>query len=172
MALIETWSGTDEDRARIEAILDSYEGSDPMESLIPSFHDVQEHYRYVPEGAARIISDRWHIPMTDIFNVLTFYSDFRTEPAGRNMLWICEGAACYFMGGPQLGKAASEKLGIEYGETTPDGEWTLKRADFCFGACHMAPLVELNHDIHGPLTEEQLSRLIEQPPVHADEDRS
>ncbi len=166
MSLTDTWTGSEADAARVSAVLDGFEGADPMESLVPALHRIQEHYRYVPEGAARIISDRWHIPMTDIFAVVTFYSDFRTEPAGRNMLWVCEGAACYFMGGPELGRAAREHLEIGYGETTPDGEWTLKRADFCFGACHLAPLVELNHEIHGPLTEDELRSLVDNPPQH------
>lgn len=172
MPLVDTWSGTEEDQKRINGILDVYENTDHMESVIPAFHRIQAHYRYVPEAAAQIMSDRWNIPMTDLFNVLTFYSDFRTEPAGKRMLWVCEGAACYFMGGPELGMVARDKLGIEYSETTPDGEWTLRRADFCFGACHKAPLVAVEHDIFGPLTAEQLRDLIEDPPEHAEEDGS
>ena len=169
MALVDSWSGTQQDSDRVNGILDRFEGRDPLESLIPAMHRIQEHYRYVPEGAAEIISRRWHIPKTDIFGVLTFYSDFRTEPMGRNVLWVCEGAACYFMGGPQLGTAAQEKLDITYNESTMDGEWTLRRADFCFGACHLAPLVEINHEIVGPLTADGLRQLIDNPRAHDEE---
>lgn len=164
MPVVDLWKGADEDCARVESILERFEGGDPMESLIPALHRVQEHYRYVPEGAAELISDRWQIPLTDIFAVVTFYSDFRPEPMGANVLWVCEGAACYFMGGPQLGKAARDRLDIQYNETSEDGRWTLRRADFCFGACHLAPLVEVNHRIYGPLTDESLNALIDSPP--------
>lgn len=164
MAIADLWAGTEEDIRRVEGILARFEGEDYMESLIPVLHRVQEQYRYVPEGAAEIVSDRWSIPMTDIFGVLTFYADFRSEPAGRHMLWVCEGAACYFMGGPELAEVAQERLRIQYNETTPDGEWTLRRADFCFGACHLAPLIELDHTIHGPLSAGELTALIENPP--------
>ncbi len=159
------WTGSDQDRNTVLAILNSFDGSDTLESLIPALHKIQEHYLYIPEGAADIISQQWHVPVTDIFGVVTFYSDFRTEPRGRNLLWVCEGAACYFMGGPQLGQVAQDKLNIEYGETTPDGDWTLRRADFCFGACHLAPLIELNHEIMGPLSEDGLRGVIENPPA-------
>lgn len=159
------WIGNEEDRQRVLGILGSFKGMDTLESLIPALHKLQEHYLYIPEGAANIISQEWHIPVTDIFGVVTFYADFRTEPQGRHLLWVCEGAACYFMGGPQLGKVAQEKLGIEYGETTLNGDWTLRRADFCFGACHLAPLVELDHEVMGPLSEEGLRQVIQDPPV-------
>lgn len=135
-----------------------------MESLIPALHQVQEEFRYVPEGAAQLISERWQIPVTDVYNVVTFYTDFRTEPMGTNYLWICEGAACYFMGGPQLAHAAQDRLGIGYNETTTDGKWTLARGDICFGACHLAPLVNLNHELFGPLTEQGIGQLIDNPP--------
>ena len=163
------WAGSEDDRRRVLAILNSFEGYDPLEALIPALHALQHFYRYVPEGAANVISQEWQIPATDIFGVVTFYSDFSTEPTGRNAMWVCEGAACYFMGGPQLGKAAQEKLGIEYNETTLDGEWTVRRADFCFGACHLAPLVEVNHEIMGPLSEEGLRHVLDNPPERHDD---
>ncbi len=158
------WAGSQQDRDRVLSILRGFEGYDPLEALIPALHELQKEYGYIPEEAANIISQEWQIPATDLFGVVTFYADFRTEPRGRNMLWICEGAACYFMGGPQLGQAAQEKLKIEYGETTLDGEWTLRRADFCYGACHLAPLVDLNHTVFGPLSKDELGRLIDNPP--------
>jgi len=160
------WTGSKADVARIVGVMDGFEGEDSMESLIPALHHVQEHFGYVPEAAAQLISERWSIPVTDIFAVLTFYADFRLEPQGRNILWVCEGAACYFMGGTDLAHVAQRELGVEYNETTQDGEWTLRRADFCFGACQLAPLIELNHTIHGPLTTDQLLHMIHNQPAH------
>lgn len=166
MAVLDRWTGGEEDVRRIHAFMDRYEGQlDPLEGLIPVLHLIQSEYRYVPERAAELISARWQIPETDIFGVVTFYADFRSEPEGVNRFWVCEGAACYFMGGPEIGAAAQRKLGIGYDETTPDGEWTLLRADFCFGACHLAPLAEVNHKIEGYLTADKVERLLEQPPA-------
>lgn len=161
--VLETWTGSDEDRVSIGAILQSFQGEDPMESLIPALHEIQHQYRYIPEEAVRIISSRWHIPTTDIYGVLTFYSDFKTEPQGVNTVWVCEGAACYFMGGPELGAAAQRELGVGYDETTEDGQWSLRRADFCFGACHLAPLVEINHEIVGRVSPAELAALLALP---------
>ncbi len=160
------WKDTEEDRGKVLGILAGFEGMDPMESLIPALHELQKVYRYIPEGGARVISEEWHIPLTDIFGVVTFYADFSTQPMGRNQLWVCEGAACYFMGATALGEAAQQRLGVAYNETTPDGEWTLHRADFCYGACHLAPLIDLNHEILGPLSEEGLRQVIDNPPRH------
>lgn len=164
------WTGSEEDRRFVQELMRSWGDADPLECLIPTLHRIQGHFRYVPEEAAIIISREWHIPVTDIFGVVTFYADFSTEPMGRNVLFICEGAACYFMGGMQLGEAASARLGVEYGETTPDGNWTLRRADFCFGACHLAPLVDVNHEIIGPLSEDGLREVIDNPPQHPHEE--
>ena len=164
------WTGSEEDRRFVQELMRSWGGADALECLIPTLHHIQNHFRYVPEEAANIISQEWHIPVTDIFGVVTFYADFSTEPMGRNVLFVCEGAACYFMGGTQLGAAASAKLGVEYGETTPDGNWTLRRADFCFGACHLAPLVDVNHEIIGPLSEDGLREVIDNPPQHPHEE--
>ncbi|MDQ3855887.1 MAG: NAD(P)H-dependent oxidoreductase subunit E [Chloroflexota bacterium] len=165
MPVTDTWTDTEEDVRRIHAVMDEFEGEDPMESLIPALHHVQELYGYVPESVAELISERWHIPVTDIFAVVTFYADFRAEPQGRRTLWVCEGAACYFMGALDLARAAQERLKIAYNETTEDGEWTLRRADFCFGACQLAPLVSVGHTIHGPVTPEQLLSLLANPPA-------
>ncbi len=162
----ETWNGTEEDLRKLGAMMQHFEGRDPMESLIPLLHHVQDEYRYIPEGAAEIISDRWHIPMTDIFGVVTFYADFTAEPLGRNRMSICEGAACYFMGATDLAAAALDALNIQYNETTPDGAWTISRADFCYGACHLAPLVEVNHKISGPLTAEQVAEIVRHSPAN------
>lgn len=161
------WAGSEEDRRWLIGVMESFdrEAFDPLEALIPALHEVQGRYRYIPEGAAQVISAHWQIPVTDIFGVVTFYSDFWTEPLGRNMLWVCEGAACYFMGGPELGEVAAHVLGVAYNETTQDGEWTLRRADFCYGACHLAPLVDVNHEIVGPLSADGLAEVIANPPA-------
>jgi len=148
--------------ARVNALLDRYSSWNANEALIPMLQEIQHEYGYVPDVLAALISERFDIPLTQIYGSSSFYSDFRMLKQAEHRILLCEGTACYVCGSQKLHDAVQQKLGITYGEATPDGRFVLERANFCFGACHLTPMVELDHTFYGNVTPEALTDLIEQ----------
>jgi NADH:ubiquinone oxidoreductase subunit E len=150
------------DLAKANNILDRYSSWDPDEALIPALQEVMRDFGYVPAWLAALISERFQIPLPQIYGVATFYSDFKVLKRAEHKMLLCEGTACYLCGNKELYQAAKEKLGIDYNQITPDEKWELARANFCFGACQLAPMVEVDHAFYGHMTPEKLKTLIDE----------
>jgi formate dehydrogenase subunit gamma len=129
-------------------------------AALPILHALQAVFGCVPEAAVPIIADVLNLSRAEVHGVVTFYHDFRREPAGRNVLKLCRAEACQSMGGDALGARACAKLGIDWGETTRDGRVTLN-AVFCLGLCATAPSAMINNRLVGRLTEARLDKLLE-----------
>ena len=128
-------------------------------SLITILHQVQELFGYIPREMMELISSWLNIPLSKIYGVITFYSCFTTEKKGQNTISICMGTACFVKGANHLKKVLEEHLGISEGMTTADGKITLCEAR-CVGACGLAPVVTVNNEVHGQVTEELLLEII------------
>ncbi len=144
------------------AIMERYKTWNANEALVPILQEIQHDFGYVPDVMAALISEQFDIPLTQIYGTVTFYSDFRATKKAEHRILLCEGTACYVCGSQGLQRAVTEKLGINYGEATPDGKFILERANFCFGACQLTPMVELEHTFYGNVTPEQLLELIDE----------
>ena len=107
-------------------------------AALPILHAVQEAVGYVPEDAIPLIAEALNISRAEMYGVVTFYHDFRREPAGRHVLKLCRAEACQAAGGRAVADRIREKLGIDFGETSADGRVTLD-AIYCFGLCATAP---------------------------------
>ncbi|WP_417772641.1 formate dehydrogenase subunit gamma [Stappia sp.] len=127
--------------------------------LLPILHDVQAELGHIPEEALRIIADRLNLSRAEVHGVMSFYHDFRAEPAGRHVLKLCRSESCQSMGGDALADRARELLGIDFHQTTPDGAVTLEPI-YCLGLCSCAPAAMLDGDVHGRLDADGLSTLI------------
>jgi formate dehydrogenase subunit gamma len=127
--------------------------------VLPILHDLQHAFGYVPEAAVPLIADALNLSRAEVFGVVTFYHDFRTEPAGRHRLKLCRAEACQSMGGRALAARAREKLGVEWGGTTADGAVTLEET-FCLGLCACAPAAMLDGEVTGRLDSASLDQLI------------
>ncbi len=115
---------TDDVSARISAViaeLQHLEG--PM---LPILHKLQEEFGYIPEVAKQIIASALNLSRAEVHGVITFYHDFRAQPAGRHVLKLCRAEACQSMGCESLADRIKAKLGIDWHETTPDGAVTLE----------------------------------------------
>ena len=134
--------------------------ADEKGATLPILHALQEVFGCVPEAAVPIIADVLNLSRAEVHGVVTFYHDFRREPAGRNVLKLCRAEACQSMGGDALGTRACAKLGINWGETTRDGRVTLD-AVFCLGLCATAPSAMIDNRLVGRLTESRLDKLLE-----------
>lgn len=155
-------AGSSIELAKANAILDKYDSWDiKREALIPVLQDFQHEYGYIPAPIAALIGQRLDLTLPEIYGVATFYTDFKVLQKAEHRILLCEGIACYMCGSKGLGKLVKEKLGIEHTEVTPDGKWTVERANWCFGACNLMPIVEIDHTVYGNVTAEKLSQLID-----------
>ena len=109
--------------ARVNEILAAHQGMEG--SLLPILHAIQEAFGYVPQAALPIIAQDLSLTKAEVHGVMSFYHDFRENPAGRHVLKLCRAEACQSMGADDLAAHAQNKLGIEWHETTKDGAVTL-----------------------------------------------
>jgi NADH-quinone oxidoreductase subunit E len=146
--------GTDEvNLALIEPILEKYSGK--KGSLIPILQQAQDLYGYLPRPVLESISRKLRLPMSKIYGVATFYSQFYLERRGRHVLKICDGTACHVKGTPDLLHAVREAYGVTPGQTTKDYELTLEVV-YCLGSCALAPVAVLDTQVMGQLRREGL----------------
>lgn len=136
----------------IKKIIEPYR--DRKGALIPLLQEIQETYGYVPEESVNLISEEMGIYPVEIYGILTFYAQFHLTPRGRHTIKVCQGTACYIMGGKDILDHMTTKLGIDVDETTEDERFTLERVA-CLGCCGMAPVVMIDNDFYGRCTVQQ-----------------
>jgi NADH-quinone oxidoreductase subunit E len=119
--------------------------------LIPILQKTQERFGYLPKEAVQHISHFLKISENQIFGVASFYSQFRFTAPGRNSIKVCLGTACHVKGGQILCQALERELEIKPGETTKDRRFDLERVA-CLGCCALAPVIQINDDIHSRMT--------------------
>ena len=129
-------------------------------NLIPILQDVQEAFGYLPEGAISAVARLLRISEDTIYGVATFYSQFRFHRPGDHIIKVCLGTACFVKGAENLLEIVQSRLGIEPGQTTPDGRISLERVA-CLGCCALAPVVVVDDEVHGKLSPLKMDRLID-----------
>ncbi|HET9020021.1 MAG TPA: formate dehydrogenase subunit gamma [Acetobacteraceae bacterium] len=129
-------------------------------ALLPLLHALQDQFGHIPDEAIRPVAEALNLSRAEVHGVVTFYHDFRRNPAGRNVLKLCQAEACQSMGSRTLAAAVQESLGIRLGETTPDGRITLEPV-YCLGLCATAPSGMLDGEVHGRLTPARAAALLE-----------
>ena len=143
-----------------------YQGE--MGALIPLLQSAQETYGYVPESAIDHISEIVGIPAADIYGVVTFYSQFRLKPMGKNIIKICDGTACHVNASTAIIKTIEEELQIDGDETTEDGLFTLQKVA-CLGCCSLSPVIMINDETYGKLTPKKVTELLKECRRNSDE---
>ncbi len=128
-------------------------------SLIPLLQAAQDSYGYIPEKVIYYISELVGIPAAEIYGVITFYSQFRLKPLGKNIIRICEGTACHVNGAKSILQILQDELKISVDETTEDGLFSLQSVA-CLGCCSLAPVIMINDETYGNLTEKSLKKII------------
>ena len=119
-------------------------------ALIPVLQKAQAIYGYLPIEVQTIVADRLNVPLEEVYGVVTFYSQFTLTPKGQYPISVCMGTACYVRGSGQIMEKLSELLGIQSGECTPDGKFSLDGVR-CIGACGLAPVITIGEDVYGRL---------------------
>lgn len=133
---------------------------DERGALIPVLHDAQNLYGYLPLEVQEVISDGLGIPLTEVYGVVTFYSQFTLTPKGKYKIGVCLGTACYVRGSQKIMDRVMKELDIKLGETTEDGSFTLD-ATRCLGACGLAPVLMINDEVYGRLVESDIPKILE-----------
>ncbi len=128
-------------------------------ALLPILHDLQAEFGCVPDAAVPVLAEALNLSRAEIHGVVTFYHDFRRTPPGRHVVKLCQAEACQAMGCRDLARHASDRLGVELGETTPDGRVTLE-AVYCLGLCATAPSAMVDGRVIGRVTPARLDRAL------------
>ena len=151
------FKGTKEQESELLKVIEKYKGTEG--ALIPTLHEAQEIYGYLPVEVQQIISDGLGISMAEIYGVVTFYTQFTTNPKGRYKIAVCLGTACYVKGSGDILEKIMEKLGIGVGECSEDGKYSLD-ATRCIGACGLAPVMTVNDDVYGRLVPDDVEGIL------------
>jgi formate dehydrogenase subunit gamma len=123
--------------------------------LLPILHDVQEEFGHIPSEALPLIADALNISNAEVHGVVSFYHDFRREPAGRHVLKLCRAESCQSMGSDAISASLQALLGAGMGETSSDGAVTIE-AVYCLGLCSCAPAALLDGVPMGRLNDEKI----------------
>ena len=149
---------TPEERQEIEAELARYPQKQAV--CIDAMKIVQRHRGWVSDESIRDIAELLGMSPDDLDGVATFYNLIYRKPVGRHVILLCNSVSCWIMGYERLREQLSQRLGIQFGETTPDGRFTLLPI-VCLGTCDHAPALMIDSDLHGGLSPDSVERILE-----------
>lgn len=149
---------SDRSLEKVDEIVDSYDAD--KESLIQVLQDITSEYNYLPESCLRRISQRLNVPLSEVFEVTTFYKAFSLEPRGKHLIHVCLGTAYHVRGVPQILQRIEKKLNMKSGETSEDLMFTLETVN-CLGACALGPVIVIDGQYHGQMTQAKVEELLE-----------
>ncbi len=137
------------------------------DALIETLHTVQETFGHLEPEALRFVAESLRAPLSRVYGVATFYHFFSLEPRGDHTCILCTGTACYIKGVPGIVEAVRSELGLELGQTAPDGSLSFRSAR-CLGACGQAPVAVIDDRMVGALTPESTLERIREVMAHGD----
>ena len=143
------FNGTKEQEEQLKAVIEAHKNE--KGAAIPVLHKAQEIYGYLPIEVQTIIAEGLNVPLAEIYGIVTFYAQFSLNPKGKYNIGVCLGTACYVKGSGDILEKFKEILGIDVGECTPDGKFSIE-ATRCIGACGLAPVVMVNDKVYGKVT--------------------
>lgn len=135
------------------------DGKDNNGKLLSILQDTQSQHGYLPEDKLREIAMELKIPLTDVYGVATFYKSFSLKPRGRHHVKVCLGTACHVRGSSRVVKESRDKLGIEPGETSENGEYSLETV-MCLGCCAIGPVVVKDGKYYGQVTPARVDSIL------------
>lgn len=128
-------------------------------ALMPVLHAVQARFGFIPDGAVPLIARALNLSRAEVHGVVSFYHDFRKSPPGRHLVRICRAESCQAMGAVELAEHVQKRLGIAFGQTSRDGEFTLEPV-YCLGNCACSPALVIGDEIYGRVTPAQFDDLV------------
>lgn len=128
-------------------------------ACIEALKIVQEHRGWISDENIKDIAEHMEMSAEDLDSVATFYNLIFRKPVGRNIILLCDSISCYVMGYEKLYETLKERLKIKFGETTPDGRFTLL-PNCCLGTCDHAPALMINNELYRDLTHDKLDEIL------------
>ncbi len=144
-------------KTQIDALRRKY--PDPKSALLPALEIAQREHGWLSEEIMQEVGQAMDLPPTEVASVASFYTMFYTQPVGEHVIQICTNISCSLLGAEHLVDYISRQLGIEVGETTPDGKFTLLTVE-CLGSCGTAPMMQVDEMYYENLTEEKIDRIL------------
>ena len=127
--------------------------------LMPALQKAQDIYGYLPKEVQIIIAEELNVPLSEVYGVATFYSQFSLTPKGKYRIGVCLGTACYVKGSGEIYNELCKQLGIESGGVTPDKRFSLD-ATRCIGCCGLAPVMTINEEVYGKITAKDVAGIL------------
>ena len=151
------FKGTPEQEAQLKAVIE--ECKDDKSLLMHVMQQAQAIYGYLPIEVQKMIAEGMDVPLEKVYGVSTFYAQFALSPKGKYNVSVCLGTACYVKGSQSVLDKICENLGIEAGECTDDGVFSIE-ACRCIGACGLAPVMTVNDEVYGKLTADDVDGIL------------
>jgi NADH:ubiquinone oxidoreductase subunit E len=148
----------DRDLVKIVQLLDKNKRR--KEYLVSILQDIDAEYGYLPDFILKFISQELDVPLSQIYNIATFYTAFSLVRKGKFKITACLGTACHVRGAQRIMDRLERELGIKSGETTGDLQFSLE-AVRCLGCCGLAPVVTVNEDLYGKMSQARVPKIIE-----------
>ena len=143
----------------LEYIAAVMSGPEPHSQLIAVLHKVQGHFGWLGREQIDAVAQLMRIPQAKVTGVATFYHYFRLKPRGRFMVHVCLGTACYVKGASEIAERLKEELGIDFGETSKDGMFSLENSR-CLGTCGLAPVVMVGEKVYGRVSPDGVKDIV------------
>ena len=151
------FNGTQKQKEELDAVIEELRGEEG--ALMPIMQRAQDIYGYLPLEVQRYIALGLDIPVSEVYGVATFYSQFLLIPKGEHPVSVCLGTACYVKGSGKLMERLETLLGVKNGEITADCRFSLD-ATRCIGACGLAPVLTIGEDVYGRLEPAELDGIL------------
>ena len=151
------FKGTPEQEKELKEVILKHK--DQKGALMPVLQEAQEIYGYLPIEVQTIIAEGLDIPLEEVYGVVTVYAQFSLYPKGQYKVSVCLGTACYVKGSGDIYDRLQQRLGIQGGQCTPDGKFSLE-ACRCVGACGLAPVMTVNEDVYGKITPDDVDDIL------------
>lgn len=129
-------------------------------TLISILQDINEKFNYLPEVNLKYIAESLGVPLSQVYQIASFFKAFSLKPRGKHIISVCLGTACHIKGGMALKEKLERDLKIKVGETTPDMMFTLETVR-CLGCCGLAPVITIDEDLYGEVTPEKLPKILD-----------
>lgn len=142
---------------KLYAILEKYEGLES--NMIPILQKIQEAYGFLPKDVLEKLCEKTGFFPTQVLGVATFYSQFRLQPSGENVIKLCFGTACHVNGAEKIAEALADELDVCIGGTSKDNKFTLETVA-CLGCCSLAPVMMIGEETYGRLTPDSARKII------------
>lgn len=149
-------------RGEVDAWLARYPVDQKQSAVLGALHALQHEDGYLKIEKMDAIAEYLDMPAIAVYEVASFYSMFELEPVGRHTLSVCTNLSCMLCGADEIVEHLRHKLGIDLGESTPDGKFFLKKEEECLAACCGAPMMQVNHVYQENLTIDKVDRILEE----------